>query len=134
MRIKGFTLIELMIVVAVVAIIAAIAYPSYLSHVQKSTRADAHDILTRIHMAQERYRGNNPEYAENLSELQGWDADTVDSADGHYNVTITSAGATGFRATATPDPQGRQANDSSCDPIVLQLGPDGQDRTPADCW
>ncbi|PYG01382.1 type IV pilus assembly protein PilE [Thioalkalivibrio sp. ALE21] len=132
MRIKGFTLIELMIVVAVIAIIAAIAYPSYLNHVQKSKRADAHDSLTRIHMAQERYRGNNPEYAGDLSELQGWDADTVDSADGHYRVTITEADATGFRATATP--QGSQDRDSSCNPIVLELGSDGQERTPEDCW
>jgi type IV pilus assembly protein PilE len=40
---KGFTLIELMIVVAVVGILAAIAYPSYQDSVRKSRRADARD-------------------------------------------------------------------------------------------
>src|SRR5258706_357182 len=38
--VRGFTLVELMIVVAIVAILAAVAYPSYLQHIRKSRRAD----------------------------------------------------------------------------------------------
>ena len=47
---RGFTLIELMIVVAIVAILAAIAYPSYREHVVKSRRATAQSCL--LEMAQ----------------------------------------------------------------------------------
>ena len=42
---RGFTLIELMIVVAVVAILASVAYPSYVSQVRKGRRADAETVL-----------------------------------------------------------------------------------------
>lgn len=41
MRARGFTLIELMIVVAIVAILAAVAYPSYRDSISKSRRAEA---------------------------------------------------------------------------------------------
>ena len=37
---KGFTLIELMIVIAIVGILAAVGYPSYVSHVKKANRAE----------------------------------------------------------------------------------------------
>ena len=54
-RAGGFTLIELMIVVAVVAILAAIAYPSYQSHVVKTRRAAAAACLTEMAQYMERY-------------------------------------------------------------------------------
>jgi len=45
---RGFTLIEVMIVVAIVAILAAIAYPSYTDHVARSRRSDAKGALLEI--------------------------------------------------------------------------------------
>ncbi|MBU6508933.1 MAG: prepilin-type N-terminal cleavage/methylation domain-containing protein, partial [Gammaproteobacteria bacterium] len=44
---RGFSLIELMVVVAIIAIIAAIAYPSYERSVLKSHRSDAENLLTQ---------------------------------------------------------------------------------------
>lgn len=52
---RGFTLMELMIVVAVVGLLAAIAYPSYNSSVLKGRRAQARAALTELLQQQERY-------------------------------------------------------------------------------
>ncbi|WP_372922085.1 type IV pilin protein [Roseovarius sp.] len=131
----GFTLIELMIVVAVVAILAAIAYPSYQSYILKSQRADAHDALLRIQLEQERYRANNPQYADNSQLTQdrpdGLGLEGV-SDDGHYQLAITESSGSSFTATATP--QNRQANDSDCSPISLEVSGGSAARTPEDCW
>ena len=52
---NGFTLIELMIVVAIIGVLSAIAYPSYQSYMKKSARADAKVGLTKLADKQERF-------------------------------------------------------------------------------
>lgn len=54
-RPTGFTLIEVMIVVAIVAILAAIAYPSYSDYAFRTRRADGKEMMMRVASAQERY-------------------------------------------------------------------------------
>ena len=127
-RFRGFTLIELMIVVAVVAILAAIAYPSYENYVLRSQRADAHDALMRVQLAQERWRANNPEYASSLEDL----GESDQSADGNYVVAVTESSGSAYALTATP--QGRQARDTECSLIELAVTGGSADRSPADCW
>ena len=61
-RTRGFTLIELMIVVAIVAILAVIAYPSYTRQVQKSRRAQAKADLTELAQGLEREYTANRNY------------------------------------------------------------------------
>lgn len=58
----GFTLIELMIVVAIIGILAAIAYPSYQSYVEKTRRTDAQGALMSFANAMERYYTQNNTY------------------------------------------------------------------------
>ncbi|VUD68287.1 Fimbrial protein [Thalassocella blandensis] len=60
---KGFTLLELMIVVAIVSILAAIAYPSYQQHILKARRTDAKEALLSIAGLQERYFLQHNKYA-----------------------------------------------------------------------
>ncbi|AZN62880.1 pilus assembly protein PilE [Acinetobacter johnsonii] len=56
MQQKGFTLIELMIVVAVIAILAAIAYPSYQEYVRRTKRVDMQGTLLDIATKIQRYK------------------------------------------------------------------------------
>jgi type IV pilus assembly protein PilE len=62
----GFTLIELMIVVAIIAVLAAIAYPNFQEYLLKSGRSDGHAKLTQVMQAQERFYSQNQRYTGNL--------------------------------------------------------------------
>jgi len=59
---SGFTLIELMIVLAVLALLAAVAYPSYRDSVLKGKRAQARGALAELLQEQERYMTQNNTY------------------------------------------------------------------------
>jgi type IV pilus assembly protein PilE len=62
---RGFTLIELMVVVAIVAILAAIAVPSYQRHIVKTNRQDAMAVLQSAAQAMERYYAkHNNDYTD----------------------------------------------------------------------
>jgi type IV pilus assembly protein PilE len=61
-KIRGFTLIELMIVVAIVAILGAVAYPAYLDSVRKGKRAEGRAALMEMLQQQERYMTQNNTY------------------------------------------------------------------------
>jgi len=125
MRNKGFTLIELMIVVAVVGILAAVAYPSYREYVMRSHRTDAKSALLSAAQRMEKFYTEKMTYnAATLGTAAGDIASTT-SADGFYTIgfdtTPTAAGAcsatattnssaSDFRLCATPT--GAQSGDS----------------------
>jgi type IV pilus assembly protein PilE len=134
----GFTMFELIIVMAIIAILAAIALPSYQRQIQKSRRTDAHNILMRVAAEQERFYTNFNQYAAALTGAPpaglGFGA-TVDSEHGHYRVTLAvGAGNQTFTLTATP--QGPQAVDL-CGNLTLgnsdAKGFSGTEDN-GDCW
>lgn len=127
-RMRGFTLIELMIAVAIVAILATIVYPSYQDSIRKSRRADAITSLLAVQQAQEKWRANNTTYG---TATQIGTSGT--SPGGYYTVVISGQSATAYTATATAT--GAQAGDSACATIVLnQDGPDKSDSAKKTCW
>lgn len=141
---QGFSLMELMIVIAVLGILVTIAYPSYQSMAQQSRRADAQNALLALQMAQTRFRGNCPHYAQNIGTSNTCGASpgtsTVDapsvSQEGLYQLTVRANSASGNAYTLEATPQGNQANDTACSPITLTVNPANPQglRGPADCW
>lgn len=107
---RGFTLIELMITIAIVAIIAAIAVPSYTDYVRKGRRSQAVSELGRLQMTLERWRADNPSYANCTGTGCGNGTYPAASTLDHYTVAISGASATGYTLTATP--KGAQASDA----------------------
>lgn len=115
---KGFTLIEVMIVVVIVAILAAVAVPSYQESIRKSKRTDAREALTRAAAAQERYFFSNNKYAADLKDL-GFSS--AISSDGYYSLSMgtTECGSATnkypcYTITATPVAGKAQAKDTTC--------------------
>lgn len=107
MRQKGFTLIELMIVVVVVAILASIAIPSYLEQTRKGRRADAMRSVGDLQLALERWRAENPEYGDCAACGSGTYPTLPTSP--YYTIAIPTANATTYTITATPT--GAQTDD-----------------------
>jgi len=108
-RDSGFTLIELMIVVAIVAILAAIAYPSYTRYVEQARRADGKSALLDAAQRLERCHTQTNTYV-------GCAFGAV-SPDGFYAIAATVQEAMTFTLTATP--QGAQAGDTRCGMYTL---------------
>ena len=67
---KGFTLIELMIVVAIIAILAAIAIPNFLSFVSKTRRSEVKSNLSAIYKAEISYFGENNTFSPSFTEIR----------------------------------------------------------------
>ncbi|HID46585.1 MAG TPA: type IV pilin protein [Chromatiaceae bacterium] len=102
---RGFTLIELMIVVAVVGILAAIGYPSYVDSVRKARRSDGTAALMNAAQRMEVFYAKNATYTSTLADANI----PATSEEGYFNISIPAANAGSYtlRATAVGD----QAND-----------------------
>ena len=121
---KGFTLVELMIVIAILGILGAVAYPSYLSHVKKANRADGIDSLLALAGRMEEFYMNNDTYVDAT-------VASATSSDGKYTLAITTATAFAYTITATP-----VGGDSYCGNLTLNsLGEKGTSVGSVDtCW
>ncbi len=126
---KGFTLIELMIVVSIVAILASIAIPSYQQSVRKNCRNDAKNAILEIASLQEKYYFQSNQYSSDLSFSNGGlnYSDTDESPEGCYSMAVVDCSTGGesmncYRISATAN--GAQVLDTSCQ--ILSMDSLGQ--------
>ena len=129
---KGFSLLELMIVVVVVAILSAVAYPSYQEHIAASRRAEARAALMEAAQYMEREFTLTGDYGS--ASLASAGLSTLPRERAYYQLAVSASGAL-FTLSATPT--GGMSEDN-CGVLILdQTGRQtvsGASLTAADCW
>ena len=130
---KGFSLIELMVVIVIVGILAAVAIPSYQDSIRKSRRADAQSGLLQLAQFMERtntlsntYKpgGANPALPFTQTPTSG--------ATKYYNLSITASTTSSFTLSAVPISGTSQASDSCGTLTIDNLG--SKTPTTSGCW
>jgi len=131
-RMRGFSLLELMIVVAVIGILSAIAYPSYQSYTKRAQRSQARTVLLEDAQFLER------KFTETNSYV-GWTVQYVNSpkeGTAVYNIDLPVQTATAYTLRAIPV-AGELMDGDACGSLTLtSLGVKGVTGTAsvAECW
>jgi type IV pilus assembly protein PilE len=117
-RLRGFTLVELLVAMLVMAVLAAIAVPSYRAYARRAQRVEAMRALLQIQSAQEKFFIQNGRYADSTQLDAAPPAGLglpLSSATGLYALQLTAGtGPDAFRAVATPAAGRAQRDDSDC--------------------
>ena len=139
---RGFTLIEVMIVVAIVAILSSVAYPSYVEYVRRGARAEARAAMLRMAQYQERNFSDRGTYVCD-DELTGnpWTSLSYSGPEANKKYTITVVDTDGggtnppcltYEIRATVE---APFSDAACSPLTLTTqGQKGSAGDVATCW
>jgi len=121
---SGFTLVELMVVVAIVAILATVAAPAYINYLNRGKQSSAIEAVLRAKMDQQTFWADNSRYASTIGLLSSFGnsaGKTIDTASG-YNVSISAGNVQAVRwisATGTNDRVTIVATDDSAQPVIV---------------
>jgi type IV pilus assembly protein PilE len=153
-RTSGFTLLELMVVVAIIAILAGIALPSYLAQIRKARRSDVEGAMQQIALNQERFRADCTSYATTFGDATCTAATFPSNpyTGSYYTVAPSNGTTTTYTIGATAKSTGGQNKDNasgtSCATLYYAFGVDAAVNTacgvtttagtitqcPAACW
>lgn len=146
---QGFTLIEVMVVVAIVGILASVAYPSFLNQIRTSRRSDAVVAMSSIQQAQERWRANKSSYITTTSLLttavpDGLGFRTTElSEGGYYSLSLSPntavvippcTTASCYVVTATAVSGKSQYSDTGCRALTITVTNGSGVKSPDACW
>lgn len=136
-RMRGFSLLELIVALAIAAILGSFAVSSYSGYIRRARRIDAQQALLALATSQERWYATHNRYSEELAQLGLGDA--VFSPHAHYQLQLAiDNDAQTFAATAVPiaaqlaDECGSLSIDSGGN--TLPAPDDGQAYANGRCW
>ncbi len=141
-RSRGFTLVELMIVMVVIGLLTAIGYPSYTAYLDRSKRAEGKAFLLETAHRMERFYSDCNKYPLRLGTANNCTTNTINapskSPNGHYRVFVTQNAGLGFPNFTL---SGRPNNWTDNDCRVLTLDSQGErgrrgtgGKTAEECW
>ncbi len=110
-RRRGFTLIELMIVLTIIGILIGIGVPAYLAIMERVRRSDAREMLLNAALVQERTRTGQGSYTADLAAL-GYPGGL--SEQGFYTLAVITADARTYVIRANPAAGSPQEHDDDC--------------------
>jgi type IV pilus assembly protein PilE len=120
---RGFTLVELMIVVAIVAILAAVATPAYINYQNRARQAEGIEALLRAKMDQQAFYAENGRYANTIGCLYSFGHDCTKSVDASRSYTTTISGTGAARLIVAQ----RRISTSVIDTLTMEAGDTSSD-------